>query len=152
MHIAFMLTIVVLLFLIIKKNIRNFIDEVLLKSRVKAALWVVVILLGLTCYLIGFVAINQDGVYRTIAEIMMKVLVFVPVGLLLGCAFRSITWWKVMLIGGVVSVLIETMQFFFKRGFSEVDDVMHNTTGCILGYILIQGSRFMVKGYNKIHG
>ena len=57
-----------------------------------------------------------------------------PVGILLGAAFRSMTWWKVLLMGGGVSVLIETMQFFLKRGFSEVDDVMHNTVGCLFGY------------------
>jgi glycopeptide antibiotics resistance protein len=32
------------------------------------------------------------------------------------------------------------------RGFSEVDDVMHNTIGCIAGYIMVKGSRLMVKG------
>ena len=30
------------------------------------------------------------------------------------------------------------------KGFSEVDDVMHNTIGCILGYILVKGAWFMV--------
>ena len=34
----------------------------------------------------------------------------------------------------------------YVRGFSEVDDVMHNTFGCILGYILVQGSRLMTQG------
>lgn len=34
----------------------------------------------------------------------------------------------------------------FHRGFEEVDDVMHNTIGCILGYMVVQGARFMGKG------
>jgi len=38
------------------------------------------------------------------------------------------------------------------KGFSEVDDVMHNMEGCIFGYILVQGSRFVLKGYYKTHG
>ena len=80
-------------------------------------------------------------------ENIMNVVAFLPVGILLGFAFRSMTWWKVMLIGGCVSVLIETMQFLFKRGFSEVDDVMHNTVGSLIGYGVYSLVRY---GYERI--
>ena len=81
----------------------------------------------------------------------------VPVGLMLGSflrvkgsstseATKSMTWLMVAIIGCGISVTIESLQFFLMRGFSEVDDVMHNTLGCILGYILVNGSRLMVKG------
>lgn len=87
-----------------------------------------------------------------LVENIMNVVVFIPVGLLLGSAFKQMTWWKALLIGCSISVTIEALQFFLMRGFSEVDDVMHNTVGCIVGYILVKGSRLMVKGYNKNHG
>ncbi len=76
----------------------------------------------------------QDGREDLLAENIMNVVVFIPVGLLLGIAFKQMTWWKVLLIGCGISVTIESLQFFFMRGFSEVDDVMHNTLGCLLGY------------------
>jgi glycopeptide antibiotics resistance protein len=88
----------------------------------------------------------QDGREDLLAENIMNVVVFIPVGLLLSIAFKQVTWWKALLIGCGISVTIEALQFFFMRGFSEVDDVMHNTLGCILGYILVKGSRLMVKG------
>lgn len=88
----------------------------------------------------------QDGREDLLAENIMNVVVFVPVGLLLGIAFKQMTWWKALLIGCSISVTIESLQFFFMRGFSEVDDVMHNTVGCILGYIMVKGSKLMVKG------
>ena len=69
-----------------------------------------------------------------LVENIMNVVVFVPVGLLLGIAFKQMTWWKALLIGCGISVAIEALQFFFMRGFSELDDVMHNTLGCLLGY------------------
>ena len=82
-------------------------------------------------------------------ENIMNVVVFVPVGFLLG--FRSqdssFTIRKALLValmGCGISVTIEALQFFFMRGFSEVDDVMHNTLGCILGYMLVQGLRSKV--------
>ena len=65
---------------------------------------------------------------------IMNVLVFIPTGLLLGFLVRSIKWWAVMLIGVIISVSIELLQFCLKSGFSEFDDVMHNSTGCLLGY------------------
>lgn len=100
----------------------------------------------------------------------MNVIVFIPIGMILGSLLRvkgsglrngsllkvkgsstseatkSMTWFVALMTGMIISVTIESLQFFFMRGFSEVDDVMHNTLGCILGYILVKGSRLMVKG------
>ena len=112
----------------------------------------------------------QEGREDLLAENIMNVVVFIPVGLMLGSLLRvkgswlpngswlmvkgsstseatkSMTWLMVAIIGCGISVTIESLQFFLMRGFSEVDDVMHNTLGCILGYILVNGSRLMVKG------
>ena len=71
-----------------------------------------------------------------LVENIMNVVVFIPVGLLLGSAFKQMTWWKALLIGCSISITIEALQFWFMRGFLEVDDVMHNTVGCIMGYII----------------
>jgi len=82
-----------------------------------------------------------------LVENIMNVVVFIPVGLLLGIAFKKMTWWKALLIGCGISVTIETLQFFFLRGFSEVDDVMHNTVGCLIGFGVYAIGRY---GYERI--
>ena len=80
-------------------------------------------------------------------ENIMNVIVFIPVGMILGSLLRvKGSCLIVLLIGCGISVTIESLQFFLMRGFSELDDVMHNTFGFILGYILVKGSRLMVKG------
>ena len=71
-----------------------------------------------------------------LVENIMNVVVFIPVGLLFGIAFKQIIWWKALLIGCGIFVAIKSLQFFFMRGFSEVDYVMHNTFGCVVGYII----------------
>lgn len=71
-----------------------------------------------------------------VTEMIKQRVVIIPVGLLLGSAFKQMTWWKALLIGCSISITIEALQFWFLRGFSEVDDVMHNTVGCIIGYII----------------
>ncbi len=86
----------------------------------------------------------QEGREELLAENIMNVVVFIPVGLLLGIAFKQMTWWKALLIGCSISVTIESLQFFLMRGFSEVDDVMHNTVGCLIGWFMVKGSRLMV--------
>lgn len=76
-----------------------------------------------------------------VAENNMNVIVFIPIGMILGSLLRvkgswlpKGSWLMVAIIGCGISVTIEAIQFFLMRGFSEVDDVMHNTVGCLLGY------------------
>jgi len=116
-----------------------------------------------------------------LVENIMNVIVFIPVGMILGSLLRvkgswskygswffdersdkvddkvngsstseatkSMTWLIVLLIGCSISITIEALQFWFMRGFSEVDDVMHNTVGCLIGWCMVKGSRLMVKGF-----
>lgn len=76
----------------------------------------------------------QEGKGILLPEIIMNVVVFLPVGFLLGGAFQKMKWWMVLLIGLCVSVAIEALQFIYQRGLSEVDDVIHNVVGCLVGF------------------
>jgi len=85
-----------------------------------------------------------------LVENIMNVIVFIPVGLLLGSLLRvKGSWLVALLIGCSISITIEALQFCFMKGFSEVDDVMHNMVGCIVGYILVKGVWLMVYGCHK---
>ena len=81
----------------------------------------------------SYAAIRQ-GLYSLISENIMNVVVFVPVGILLGIAIQTIKWWQVLLIGCGISICIEVLQFITHRGFSEFDDVFHNSLGCLIGF------------------
>lgn len=88
-------------------------------------------------------------------ENVMNVVVFVPIGILLGWAFQKIKWWQVLIVGSLISLSIEVMQFGLKRGFAETDDVMHNTLGCMLGYgvfLIIQGLWRNVLSNKRVEG
>lgn len=86
----------------------------------------------------SYVEIANGDKTGLLTENVMNVIMFVPVGFLLGCAFRFIKWWQVLIIGIGLSVLIEVLQYLSCRGFSEFDDIMHNTLGCMIGYMMIQ--------------
>ena len=88
----------------------------------------------------------QDGRENLLAENIMNVIVFIPVGMILGSLLKvKGSWLIALLIGCSISVTIESLQFFFMRGFSEVDDVMHNTLGCLIGWLMVKGSRFLLR-------
>lgn len=93
----------------------------------------------------------QEGRVDLLQENIMNVVVFVPVGLLLGIAFKQMTWWKTLLIGCSISVTIEALQFWFMKGYSEMDDVMHNTLGCIVGFLIVSGFRHITAAVNHLH-
>lgn len=87
----------------------------------------------------------QQGREELLAENIMNVVVFVPIGILLEIGFAKWPWWKAIGTGCLLSMLIEAMQLGFKRGFCEVDDVMHNTLGCFVGYMVARGAKCVVK-------
>ncbi len=78
-----------------------------------------------------------NGRNDLLAGNIMNVVAFVPVGVLLSCLSHRLKWWMILLIGFGISVSIETLQYFFHKGFSEFDDVFHNTLGCAIGIMIV---------------
>lgn len=70
-------------------------------------------------------------------ENLMNVLAFIPVGLLSCFVFNRAKWWQALLIGLGLSLSIEVLQYALRRGFTEFDDVFHNTLGCLIGLMIV---------------
>lgn len=92
-----------------------------------------------------------DSVNRPdlLPENVMNIIVFLPLGFLLGAGIQKMKWWAAMLIGSCISLSIESLQYYFKLGVSEFDDVMHNSLGCMIGYIIYYLSGFLYKRFSK---
>ena len=60
---------------------------------------------------------------------------FLPIGFCVALLWRGHHWWKSVLVGLCGSVTIEFVQFFIGRS-TDIDDVILNTTGTLLGYWL----------------
>ena len=69
-------------------------------------------------------------------EIIMNIVGFIPLGFLMKVAFQELRWWQVILAGYFVSLSIESIQYFFKLGVAEFDDIFNNTLGVAIGYSL----------------
>ena len=67
-------------------------------------------------------------------NIVLNMLLFVPFGFLLpfySQKFQKV--YRVVLIGLLSSVLIETLQYVTKTGIFEIDDILNNTMGMLIG-------------------
>lgn len=68
-------------------------------------------------------------------NIILNILMFVPLGFLLPLVHESFkTWWKTYLAGLGLTVFIELSQLIFHLGVFEVDDIMNNAVGCMIGF------------------
>lgn len=61
--------------------------------------------------------------------------IFVPVGFFIALLWRRPRWWRSLLAGACSSFAIEFIQFFIGRS-SDIDDLILNTAGALLGYWL----------------
>ena len=84
-----------------------------------------------------FSTISISNFSLTVIE---NVVLFIPLGLLIPMVwkyFRGI--FRTTIVGFFISVLIETTQLITERGYFDIDDIILNTFGAILGYILFAG-------------
>ncbi|EOS53484.1 hypothetical protein C812_04035 [Paenibacillus barengoltzii G22] len=67
-----------------------------------------------------------------------NVLIFMPFGLLLGLMFRhkDITWIETLLYAFAASFSLECAQLLLAIGQFDVDDLILNTGGALLGYFV----------------
>lgn len=75
----------------------------------------------------------QPEMYRSM---LMNVFLFVPLGLSLPFIFGGSTAKRILLtnlIGLLLSVTVEAIQYFCSLGMSETDDVICNTLGTVIG-------------------
>lgn len=63
-----------------------------------------------------------------------NLVLFLPLGIFLPLLLRTHSWKKTFLLSFVISALFEIAQILLARGNFDVDDVILNTAGAMLGY------------------
>ena len=84
----------------------------------------------------SYKAYNSGENPELLPEIVMNIVGFIPLGFLMKAAFHKLRWWQIILTGLLISLSIESIQFFFKLGIAEFDDIFNNTLGVAIGYSL----------------
>lgn len=72
----------------------------------------------------------------SIKNIIGNIVIFIPYGFL-GIMYSRFNKFWVMLISFLVVInIIEFSQYYLKRGYADIDDVILNTTGVLLGFFI----------------
>lgn len=76
---------------------------------------------------------------RNDAYLVENILLFMPYGFCFAwyCSKKKILWQSFEL-GFLTSLCIEVMQFVTGRGLFQIDDILTNTLGCVIGVILFK--------------
>lgn len=70
------------------------------------------------------------------AFVIENILLFVPFGILYPVAVPGRWKYFTVLTGMIISVVIETVQLITQRGYCQLDDVVMNTLGSLVGYVI----------------
>jgi len=75
------------------------------------------------------------GLYnKLLAQNILNIVLFMPIGFFAGAALKKKHLLNAIKIGVVLSLSIEVIQLISRRGICNIDDVIHNTLGCIIGF------------------
>lgn len=74
--------------------------------------------------------------YYVIKEILINISLLLPLGFFFHAGFPKAKTGKIIVIGFTLSLIIEILQFISQRGAFEMDDLIFNTIGLYLGFIL----------------
>lgn len=73
------------------------------------------------------------GLENNVANLFGNIIIFIPLAFFLVNIFGIYTKRKIILIGFLISVFIETVQFVLEIGVPDIDDVLLNVTGVVIG-------------------
>jgi glycopeptide antibiotics resistance protein len=77
-----------------------------------------------------------------VRQALGNLLFLLPVGLLGPLAYPALDrWWRILLLALAISVTIEVAQLWIPDRSADIDDVIVNVTGALLGYAILGGSR-----------
>jgi glycopeptide antibiotics resistance protein len=74
-----------------------------------------------------------EGQFDFYSNLFGNIILFMPLPFILIVLFRITNKAHVFLIGAGLSVLIETLQYIFKIGIPDIDDVLLNSMGVVVG-------------------
>ncbi len=80
-----------------------------------------------------------------IKNIFGNIILFIPYGFL-GILYPKLNQFKWLFLTFFITInIIEFSQFYFKRGYADIDDVILNTFGAVIGF-LIYKKWFFIRG------
>ena len=81
--------------------------------------------------------LEYDSKKEILLNVMGNTAMFIPTGVILPIIYNKLnTFWKVIGVGALISLCIEIIQLPFFERTSDVDDLLLNTLGVAIGYLI----------------
>jgi glycopeptide antibiotics resistance protein len=71
------------------------------------------------------------------SENILNVIIFIPLGIYAGMLFERWSFGKKLFFVFLLSALVEALQYIFRLGAFDVTDIVNNTLGGILGFVIL---------------
>lgn len=92
---------------------------------------------------------EQLGAYAVFTNLFGNILVFVPFGFFMPMASRRRSGFSALFYSFGLSLCVETFQLLAKVGSFDVDDLLLNTVGGVLGYMVFVIGAAVRRKYDK---
>ena len=90
---------------------------------------------------------DYDNVRDIVWNVIGNVAMFIPTGIVLPIVYRRLnSLWKAAAAGAFISLCTEILQLPFPSRASDVDDLILNTLGVIVGYGIFAAVKWIRKG------
>ncbi len=90
---------------------------------------------------------NKIGGYYVLLNLLGNVVCFIPFGFVIPILTKKQTALRMFLLSLSASVLVELLQLISMLGSCDVDDIILNTLGGLIGYFLFVVGRGIVRMY-----
>ncbi|WP_051230697.1 VanZ family protein [Epilithonimonas caeni] len=86
----------------------------------------------------------KDSVIESIKNLFGNIVLFIPYGFL-GILYPRLNRFRWLFLSFFIIInIIEFSQYFFKRGYADIDDVILNTFGAVVGFFIYK-KWFLIK-------
>ena len=123
-------------------NVTNRLTKVLFIIYLIALYWILLLKLGVQfSYMANrkanLIPFNEPLILTS--ENILNVVIFVPLGIYSGILVRRWTFSKKLLFVFLLSLIIEGLQYILRLGAFDVTDIITNTLGGIIGFMIFKG-------------
>lgn len=77
---------------------------------------------------------GQRGQLIGLINIVGNIALLVPIGFIVPFVFRNMTWKKALILAIAIGLALEILQAVFHVGIFDIDDVILNALGVMIGY------------------
>lgn len=92
---------------------------------------------------------DQLGIFSVSANLAGNILIFIPFGFFMPVASEHRNFFVTVMDTFLLSLIIEVIQLLAKVGCFDVDDLLLNTIGGVVGYIIFMISNVIRRNYVK---